>query len=96
MIFGIDRKEEACEVLASTYAMLASKVGQNKTEAYNNYMKRCLGRDNELVFEQAMKESYQMIRKDSSISWVKAYEDEKSKREALEVEYKNLKELNFL
>ena len=92
MNFGIDKKTEACEVLASTYAMLANKVGQDKDEAYDNYMSRCLGRDNEVVCEQVLREAFKRVTKDSGTSWVTEYAKEKTKREKAEQAYRELKE----
>ncbi len=92
MNFGIDRKKEACEVLASTYAMLAKQSGQDKDEAYDNYMSRCLGRDNEVVCEQVLREAFKQVTKDSSTSWVAEYAKEKTKREKAEQAYRELKE----
>ena len=96
MSFGIDKKTEACSLLAAEYSELAQRSGQDKDEAYGGYMDRCLNRDEELICEQVLREAYHMLRKDSSISWVKAYAEEKAKRKTLEVKYTNLKELNFL
>jgi predicted nucleic acid-binding protein len=96
MSFGIDKKTEACSLLAAEYSELAQRSGQDKDEAYGGYMDRCLNRDEELICEQVLREAYHMLRKDSSISWVSAYAEEKAKRKTLEVKYANLKELNFL
>ena len=92
MNFGINRKTEACEVLASTYAILANKAGQDKDEAYGSYMSRCLGRDNEVICEQVLREAFKRIKKDSSTSWVSEYFKEKTKREETEKAYRELKE----
>ena len=92
MNFGTDRKTEACDVLASTYAMLTNKIGQDKNEAYDSYMSRCLGRDNEVVCEQVLREVFKQIKKDSNTSWVAEYTKEKAKREEIERAYKELKE----
>jgi len=92
MKFGKEMKAEACEVLSSTYATLAGKVGRDKEEAYDEYMSRCLDRDNEVVCEQVLREAFKRITKDSSLSWVREYEIEKAKREKAEESYRKLKE----
>jgi hypothetical protein len=83
-------KLEACSILAQEYATIAKSSGFASDEVYSNYMDRCMGRDNEVVAEQVMREAYNKMRTDPSLSWVTEWNKEKQARQAVEAKYNAL------
>lgn len=83
-------KIEACSILAQEYATIARSSGFNSEDVFSNYMERCMGRDDEMVAEQVMKEAYSKMRSDPNLSWVSEWNKEKKARQALEVKYNAL------
>jgi hypothetical protein len=75
-----ESKEEACSILAMEYSDIAKASGFDHSDVFKTYMDRCMGRDDETVAEQTMKEAYNMIKKNPNISWVQEWQNEKLMR----------------
>jgi len=85
-----ESKEEACSILATEYAEIAKASGFDHKDVFNKYMNRCMTRDEEIVAQQAMREAYQVIKKNPEISWVQEWYKEREARKKVEVEYKKV------
>lgn len=85
-----ESKLEACTILAQEYSDIAKNSGFDHEEVFNTYMDRCMGRDNEVVAEQVMREAFQKTKADPQLSWVKEWQKEREARKVVEKKYNML------
>lgn len=62
------------------YSDIAKASGFDHNDVFKTYMDRCMGRDDETVAEQTMKEACNMIKKNPNISWVQEWQNERLMR----------------